>query len=214
MRILSRTPCSTNSRWNFSSGYSITRADNVFDGCGTEYPYPIALTLGHVCSHWIDVALGAPTLWTDIRIVQCDTKAIREAARVYLERSKTCPIFLTWFSGPDQPYANIQTVTDDLIIPGAGCWQKITLLAKNYEAIDALLAAMKCLDFPISCMLLNSSSSKPTFSPNAPLLRRCRFHNVLPLPPLPSNLVVLDYVFSVAGPRGLTLTLYSNSFHM
>jgi len=182
-----------------------TRADSVLNGCGIKYPHPVALTLGHVCRHWRNVALGAPTLWTDIRIVQYDTKDIREAARVYLERSKACPIFLSWFPGPDQSYTNIQRVINDLIIPGVGRWQRITLLAKNYKAIDALLAAMKYLDFPIlqdveiSCMLVKLSSSNPTFRPSAPLLRRCRFRNVLSLPPLPSNLVVLDYVFSVAG---------------
>ena len=176
------------------------RADSVLEACATKYPYPIALT--QVCHHWRNVALGAPTLWTDIRIVQCDTEEIRGGARVYLERSKTCPIFLTWFADPDQPYAKIQGVIRDLIIPGAERWQRITLLAGNNTVVDALLTAMESLDFPtlqdveISCLFIESSPSNPTFCRSAPLLRRCRFRSVPSLPPLPSSLVILDCIFS------------------
>ena len=189
-----------------------TRADSVLDDWDTEYPHPVALS--QVCRHWRKVALGAPTLWTDIRIVQCDNEKIRKAALVYLERSKTCPIFLTWFSDLDQPYADIQGVIDDLIIPRAERWQRITLLAKDNAATDALLTVMESLDFPIlqdleiSCMLEKSSPSSPTFCRSAPLLRRCRLHsccNTPSLPPLPSNLVVLDFTFSVMRPKEFDL---------
>jgi hypothetical protein len=173
------------------------RANSVSAACTAKYPH--SATLAQVCRHWRNVALGAPTLWTDIRIVQYDTEETREAARVYLERSKTCPIFLTWFSDPDQSYANIQGVIRNLIIPGAERWQRITLLAGDKAAADALLIAMESLDFPIlqdieiSC---TAGASNPTFCRNAPLLRRCRFRSALSLPPLPSNLVVLDYISS------------------
>jgi len=177
-----------------------TRTNSVLDACKTKYPYPVALA--QVCRHWRNVALCAPMLWTDIRLVQYDTEETRKAARIYLERSKTCPIFLTWFSDPDQPYANIQGVIHDLIIPGGERWQRITLLAGNNAAADALLTAMESLDFPIlqdveiSCVLVELSPSNPTFCHSAPLLRRCRFRSVPSLPPLPSNLVVLDCIFS------------------
>ena len=188
------------------------RTDNVLDDWNAKYPHPVALS--QVCRHWRKVALGAPTLWTDIRIVQCDKEKFREAARVYLERSKTCPIFLTWFSDLDQPYADIQGVINNLIIPRAERWQRITLLAKDNAATDALLTAMESLDFPIlqdleiSCMLKKSSPSSPTFCRSAPLLRRCRIHwcrNTPSLPPLPSNLVVLDFTFSAVRPKEFDL---------
>ena len=181
------------------------RANSVLDDGNTNYPYPIALALTHVCRHWRNVALGAPTLWTDIRIVQYDTEEIREATRIYLERSKTCPIFLTWFSDPDPPYADVQRVINDLIIPQAARWQRITLLAGNNVAAEALLTAMESLDFPIlqdveiSCVLMELSPSNPTFCRSAPLLHRCRFRSVPSLPPLPSNLAVLDCIFSTSG---------------
>jgi hypothetical protein len=171
-----------------------TRADNVLDACETKYTCPVALA--QVCRHWRNVALGAPTLWTDIRIVQYDTEGIR-TARFHLERSRTCPIFLTWFSLPLQTCAGVQGVINDLVIPGAERWQRITLLADDKAAAGALLAAMESLDFPIlqdveiSCM---TAASNPIFRCNAPLLRRCRFRNIPSLPPLPSNLAVLDYV--------------------
>jgi hypothetical protein len=189
-----------------------TRPDSVLDVYGIKYPYPIALT--QVCRHWRDVALGAPTLWTDIRIVQHNTVGIREAARFHLERSKTCPIFLTWFS---RPCANLQEVINDLIIPGAERWQRITLLAKSGRAIDALLTAMESLDFPIlqdveiSCM---TTASNPNFCRNAPLLRRCRFRNFPFLPPLPSNLVVLDCISTAEMPREFDLEVLLEFLHM
>lgn len=172
------------------------RIRGVSNARRTKHPYPVALS--QVCRHWRNVALGAPTLWTDIRIVQYDTKEIGEAPHVYLERSKTCPIFLTWLSNPERP--DIQEVINNLIIPGAERWQRITLITGNDEAADTLLIAMKSLDFPIlqdveiSRTPLELSPSNPAFCHNAPLLRRCRFRGVPSFPPLPSSLVVLDYV--------------------
>ena len=188
-----------------------TRPNSVLEDYNASYPYPVALS--HVCRHWRKVALGAPTLWTDIRIVQYETEEIREATRVYLERSKTCPIFLTWFPDRDQPYTNARGVIDDLIIPRVERWQRITLVAEICTATDALLTAMEFLDFPIlqdleiPCMLKRPSSNT-TFCRNAPLLRRYRVHecwDTPPLPPLPSNLVVLDFTFSAAGSMDLDL---------
>jgi len=185
-----------------------TRADSTLDARKTKYPYPVALA--QVCHHWRNVALCAPTLWTDIRLVQ-HTEKTREAARIYLERSKTCPIFLTWFSDPEQTYADIQRVIDDLIIPGAERWQRITLFTGDYSAGHILLAAVKPLDFPIlqdveiSCTMVESPPSNPTFCHNAPLLRRCRFRSVPFLPPLPSNLVVLDCMFRPLEPTEFDL---------
>ena len=175
------------------------RADSVLEACATKYPYPVALA--QVCHHWRNMALGAPTLWTDIRIVQYGTEETREAARVYLERSKTCPIFLTWFADPGQSDTDIQGVIHDLITPGAERWQRITLLAGTIIATDALRSVMQSLDFPIlqdveiSCTMEYPPSNR-TFYCNTPLLRRCRFNDFPSLPPLPPNLVVLDCIFS------------------
>ena len=175
-----------------------TRTNSALDVCKTKYPYPVALA--QVCRHWRNVALCAPTLWTDIRIVEYNTKETREAAHVYLERSKTCPIFLTWFSDPEQSFTNIQRVINDLIIPGAGRWQRITLFAGDSVAGGVFLTSVEPLDFPIlrdveiSCTV-ELPPFYPAFCRNAPLLRRCRFRSFPSFPPLPSNLVVLDCTF-------------------
>lgn len=177
------------------------RADDPCDAYKEKYRYPVALS--HVCRYWREVAVGAPTLWTSIRILARYTEVTTQAALIYMERSKTCPIFLTWFTDP----TDVLAVIGGVIIPGAERWQRITLIAGSKIAPDALLAAMEPLDFPIlqdveisSCgPFVEPFSPKSTLCRNAPLLRRCRFRDTYSLPPLPSNLVVLDYVFSAHG---------------
>jgi hypothetical protein len=50
------------------------------------------------------VALAAPTLWTDICIMEYDSEETKEAAHIYLERSKACPIFLTCLRTLTSPF--------------------------------------------------------------------------------------------------------------
>lgn len=179
------------------------RADSLWDAYQEEYPYPVALA--QVCRLWRSLALSAPTLWTNIYIMEYCTKWTEELARAYLERSKTCPIFLTWFSKPEQYPNNTRGVINDLIIAGAERWQRITLISGSYSVPDTFVTAMGSLDFPtlqdieISSLVGDLSPSKPTLCRNAPLLRRCRFRGVPSLPPLPSNLVVLDCELSTTG---------------
>ncbi|KAF9645229.1 hypothetical protein BDM02DRAFT_607219 [Thelephora ganbajun] len=190
--------------------FNRARADNVRDAYNEKYPYPVALA--QVCRYWRRLALGAPTLWTNIRVTKYYTEGTREVARIYLERSKTCPIFLTWFSKSEQTAPDAQGVINDLIIPGAERWQRITLIAENEAVPGALLTAMRSLDFPIlrdveisSLLAELSPSAEPTLCRNAPLLRRCKFRGIPSLPPLPLNLVVLDCVFAVPGLKDFSL---------
>ena len=144
------------------------------------------------------MALGAPTLWTNVHILDYYTEGMKETARAYVERSKTCPLFLTWFSKPAQTNNDAQGVIDDLIISCAERWQRITLIAENAAVPDALLAVMGPLDFPvlqdieITRFPGPSPLSDLTLCRNAPSLRRCRFRSIPSLPPPPSNLVVFD----------------------
>lgn len=145
--------------------------------------------------------MAAPTLWTDIRVMQHDTGGALEGPRIYLERSGTCPIFLTWFSYVEPSGSDFQDVIDDLIIPGAERWQRITVIAGEDYTSEIFLDAIEHLNFPIlqdievSSMLLELTPSNRALCHSAPLLRRCRLRGVPSLPP-PSNLVVLDYMFS------------------
>jgi hypothetical protein len=170
--------------------------DNTEDACTKDLPYPVALA--QVCHHWRTVALGAPTLWTNINIVEYYTKRTEEAALAYLERSKSCPLFLTWFSRQGQTNTNAQEIIDGLIIPGVDRWQRITLIADTKTLPEEFLAVITHLDFPILrdfeiCYLSAQwSPFKLTLCRNAPLLRRCKLDNVHYLPPFPSNLVVFD----------------------
>ena len=148
------------------------------------------------------MAIGAPTLWTDICVLEYYSEEVKEAARIYLERSRACPIFLTWFTESGRFYTDVPEIIGHLIVPAAERWQRITLIAGNKAAPDALLAAMEPLDFPIlrdieiSCVpFVEPFSPTSTLCRSAPLLHRCRFRNFPSLPPLPSNLVVLDCVF-------------------
>ena len=183
------------------------RPDNISDVYVKQYPTPLA----QVCRCWRGVALDAPTLWPNIHIMKNYTEETKEAARINLERSKTAPLFLTWFSMEGQTNTEAQKVIDDLIIPYADRWQRTTLIANGDEVADALHAAMGPLNFQIlqnleiSCLSSKLSPSAPTSCGNAPFLRRCRLHYASSLPPLSSNLVVFDYLLTmlVEEPFGL-----------
>ena len=171
------------------------RPDNILDAHIKKYP----TSLAQVCRYWRSVALGAPTLWSNIYIMKYYTEETRMAARISLGRSRRCPLFLTWFSKEGQTNAEAQEVIDDLVIPYANRWQRITLFADGDEVADALVAMMEPLNFEI---LQDIEISRPSWGPdtsgltlcrNAPLLRRCRLLRIPSLPPIPSNLVVLDY---------------------
>ena len=157
------------------------------------------------------MALEAPTLWSNIYITKNYTEETKEAAHINLERSKSAPLFLTWFSMEGQTDAEAEEIIDDLIIPYAHRWQRITLLANGEEVADALHAVMGPLDFQIlrdveiSCLSSKLSLSGLTLCRNAPLLRRCRLHHVPSLPSLPSNLVVLDYLLTMLGEEPFSL---------
>ena len=186
------------------------RPDTIHDAYNEKYHYPVPLS--HVCRHWRSVALDAPPLWASVRILEYHTEETREAARIYLERSKTCPIFLTWFTEPDHFHTDVPGVIENLIIPGVERWQRITLIAGSKTVPDALLAAIAPLDFPIlqdieiSCVpFAEPFSPKPALCHNAPLLRRCRFRDIPSLPPFPSNLAVLDCVFLAFGSKEFDL---------
>ena len=174
------------------------RPVNAEDAYTEGFRFPVALT--QVCQHWRKVALEAPTLWANMHIMDYYTKQNKEAACVYVERSKACPLFLTWFSTHRHTRADVQEVVRNLVIRYAERWQRIALITDNAEAPGALLAEMgpRCFpilrDIEISCLPDQLPPSKLTLCRNAPLLRRCTFRNIHSLPPTPSNLVVFDYV--------------------
>ena len=68
---------------------------------------------------------------------------------MYLERSKTCPIFLTWFTELLERQNDAPAVIEHLVIPAAEGLQRITVLSGTEVAPGALLVAMESLDFQI-----------------------------------------------------------------
>jgi len=179
------------------------RADSLYDAHNEKYRYPVALS--HVCRHWRTVTIAAPTLWSDIRVLEYHREA-REATCIYLERSKTCPIYFTWFTEPGQLHNDAPAVVEHVIIPAAERWERITLIAGTKIVSDSFLTAIQSLDFPIlrgieiSCVpSMELFPPTSTLCHSTPLLRRCRFRNFSSLPSLPSNLVVLDCVFLALG---------------
>ena len=176
------------------------RANTARGSYNERYPYPVAVS--HVCRNWRTVALSAPTLWTNVLILGRYREETRDTARAYLERSRTCPVFLTWLTKSGRfCRGEVRGVIEDLIIPAAKRWQRITLNAGKEAIPDPLLTTMGYLDFPIlQDVEISWTPFLGPFSPkntcrSAPLLRRCRLRDIPSLPPLPSNLVVLDYVF-------------------
>ena len=175
------------------------RVDSALGAYINTFRYPVALS--QVCRHWRTVAIGAPILWTNIDVPEYHTEGAKEGVRIYLERSKPRPIFLTWFAEAEEFHTDVPAIVENVIIPGAERWQRITLFAGDKRVTEAMLAAMEPLNFPIlqdleiTCKpFLGSDLPKSALPPSVPLLRRCRLRSVPSLPP-PSNLVVLDYVF-------------------
>ena len=164
--------------------------------------YPVALT--QVCRGWRTVVLGVPTLWANIRITRkYSTEQIKAIIHTYLERSKTCPLSLTWYwRWRTDDVDIIQVVLDHLIVPYAERIQRITVLIDDHGQINigAFLAVIEPLDFPIlrdvEIFCQGPSPLTYTLGRSAPLLRCCRFYSPYLLPPLPSNLVILDYSFT------------------
>ena len=165
-----------------------------------EYPtqkYPTLLAL--VCRSWREVVLGVPTFWSNIYIVENCAKEMK-AARINLRHSgTTVPLFLTWFSMAVQFDAEPQQVIDEFVIPYRDRWQRITLHTDEDNLADNLHVAMASIDFrvlqvlEIRCASSKSPPSGPALCHSAPLLRLCRLYYIPSLPPIPSNLVVLDY---------------------
>ena len=179
------------------------RADSLYDAHNEKQRYPVALS--HVCRYWRTVAIGAPTLWTDIRGLYY-TEEAKEATRVYLERSKTCPLFFTWFTEGGMLPDDIPAIVRNIITPEKERWQRITLITHMKTTLGDFLTAIESLDFPIlqdveiSCdMISEPFSPKSTLCRSTPLLRRCRFRDTISLPALPSDLVVLDFVSLAHG---------------
>lgn len=158
-------------------------------------PYPVALV--RVCRLWRAAVLSTPLLWTNINIIEYSTPNSKGAVDTYMERSGTCPLFLTWFSYWKPP-PNPREVIQGLIIRHAERWQRITVVAYEKGIVDALLAAIGTCTFPIlrDVEIVSSMQTSPsnfTVCQNAPSLRRYKLGNITSLPPLLSNLVVLDY---------------------
>ncbi|KAK7056759.1 hypothetical protein VNI00_002476 [Paramarasmius palmivorus] len=54
-----------------------------------ERPVPFQILVSHVCRHWREVAIETPTLWTSMNFTYGSSL---EAAKVWVERSKTQPL--------------------------------------------------------------------------------------------------------------------------
>ena len=164
--------------------------------------YPVALT--QVCHRWRTAVLGAPEIWANIRITRgYSTEGIKAIIHTCLERSKTCPLALTWFwRWRTDDVKIIQVVIDHLIIPSAERMQRMTVLIDDCGQINigAFFTAIESLNFPIlrdvEIFCWGSSLLTYKLGRSAPLLRRCRFYSPYLLPPLPSHLVILDYSFT------------------
>ena len=179
------------------------RPDDKSDAYTNNHPTALA----GVCRQWRGAALSTAALWSSIFIIENSAEE-RKAARINLERSgETAPLFLTWFSMAEQFDADPQNVMNEFIIPYCNRWQRITLFTNEGDLADKLNAVMRTLDFEvlqdleIFCTSSRLSPSGPTLCLSAPLLHRCRLMEVPSLPPLPSNLVVLDCQLTMGRER-------------
>ena len=124
----------------------------IFEHCryfwsseGDRPPLRFPLSLLQVCRKWRDITTAAPTLWTDIVILASEENNNLDlnAARLFMERSKSCPLSLTW----DNPHRNQDPVIHDILSPASYRLKNLTIEAR-FRIPDSLLITLEAMQFP------------------------------------------------------------------
>ena len=153
------------------------------------------MALLQVCHRWRVVAIATPSLWTDIIIPRKELIPLdKDVVRLYLKRSGSCPISLTWHY--HYPY---QLAVTDILLPTFARWKNLTIFSK-FCILYPLFDELKLISFPVleefTGRYKDYESPQPIFSLRAPHLRHGVLINCMISTGTLSFLVTLQITFS------------------
>lgn len=144
---------------------------------------PVEVRLSHVSSHWREVALTSPSLWSSIHY----PFAHKEGSLMeYLKRSDGS--LLDVYIGPWRQHPQIERVLTNIILPHLPRFRQLVLDAVSRETLTSLLATFRDVSAPaltrlrVMCRGPMSTAgpiaSAELFIRGAPLLSDVRFDSV------------------------------------
>jgi len=143
------------------------------------------MVLLQICRRWRSIAIATPTLWTDIVILSSEKShhLDLDAARLYVERSGSCPISLTWY----HTSWNQNPVVHDILFPTSPRLRNITIYTTGFDVRDSLLVVLEAMPFHILEYLRCHANQHPypvvaslaAVELNAPRLRHGIFTNYI-----------------------------------
>ncbi|KAG8930841.1 hypothetical protein FRC02_003614 [Tulasnella sp. 418] len=123
---------------NENTGHHLRNNDDSEEDCDEEgnsskgpdihdLNYAIALRLSKVCSHWNKLAVAQPRIWSYL-----DTRFNRGTTKLYLERSKRTPLFITC-SRRVAFYQESEFIK--LVMPHTDRWKAFNSYSKSYHLL-------------------------------------------------------------------------------
>lgn len=164
---------------------------------------PIEVRLSHVSSHWREVALTSPSLWSSIHY----PFAHKEGSLIeYLKRSDRS--LLDVYIGPWREHPQIEHVLTNIILPHLPRFRQLVLDAVSRETLASLLATFRNVSAPaltrlrVMCRGPMSTAgpiaSAKLFTKGAPLLSDVRLDSVAVI--LPKTQANTLHFYSPPGP--------------
>ncbi|KAG1905305.1 uncharacterized protein F5891DRAFT_683982 [Suillus fuscotomentosus] len=144
---------------------------------------PVEVRLSHVSSHWREVALTSPSLWSSIHYPFSHKE---DSLMEYLKRSDGS--LLDVYIGPWRQHPQIEHVLTNIILPHLPRFRQLVLDAVSREALASLLATFRNVSAPaltrlrVMCRGPMSTAgpiaSAKLFTKGAPLLSDVRLDSV------------------------------------
>jgi F-box-like len=122
-------------------------------------PFPILVS--HVCRLWRQIAVDTATLWLKIHTFDFPQSSNSKLARLYLERSKSCPLDITFVHKYDAGNQSTQTRFMELL-PSFGRWRVLTIITDDGEQMEQMLHLLEHI-FPPLLETLQMSVIRPSF---------------------------------------------------
>lgn len=149
---------------------------------------PVEVRLSHVSSHWREVALTSPSLWSSIHYPFAHKE---DSLMEYLKRSNGS--LLDVYIGPWRQHPQIERVLTNIILPHLPRFRQLVLDAVSREALASLLPTFRDVSAPaltrlrVMCRGPMSTTgpiaSAKLFTKGAPLLSDVRFDSVVVILP-------------------------------